>query len=203
MKHLLRSLSLPGDGVTRYFASLPVLDAGEVFLRPLTRKDAEDIYCYASDPEVARYVLWSPHRSISDTRRYLRFVRAMYREGLPSSWGIVLKKTGRVVGSIGWMAWNPENRSAEIGYSLARFCWNKGYMTSALRAVIRSGFESLPVDRIEGQYDLRNPASCRVMEKCGMRLEGILRSRIINKGEPVDVGVCAILRKDWESARRS
>ena len=201
MKSLLRALSFPRLEGADYFASPPVLDAGEVLLRPLTRKDVADIYAYASDPEVARYVLWSPHRSLSDTRRYLRYVRALYRDGLPSSWGIELKKTGRVVGSIGWMAYAPEHRSAEIGYSLARFCWNKGYMTAALSAVLRSGFESLPLDRIEGQYDLRNPASRRVMEKCGMHPEGVLRHRLINKGEPVDVGVCAILRSEWEASR--
>ena len=196
-----RWLSLGASDTASYFGSPPVLDAGEVFLRPLMRTDADDLYAWCSDPEVARYVLWSPHRSLSDTRRYLRYIRALYREGLPASWGIVLRQTGRVVGTIGWMAWSPENRAAEVGYSLARFCWNRGYMTAALSAVLRSGFESLPVDRIEGRFDLRNPASGRVMEKCGMRREGVLRSAMVNKGEQIDMGVCAILRSDWESVQ--
>ena len=69
----------------------------------------------------------------------------------------------------------------------------------ALRAVIRSVFAELPVNRLEAQHDLRNPASGRVMEKSGMKKEGILRQRIRNKGEYVDVALFAILRSDLEN----
>ena len=65
--------------------------------------------------------------------------------------------------------------------------------------MIRSVFAALPVNRLEAQHDLRNPASGRVMEKSGMKKEGILRQRIRNKGEYVDVALFAILRSDLEN----
>ena len=68
--------------------------------------------------------------------------------------------------------------------------------------MINAVFRSLPVNRLEAQHDVRNPASGRVMEKCGLRQEGILRSRILNKGEYVDVALYALLRSDWENAQR-
>lgn len=181
-----------------YFCSLPVLKTGRLLLRPVCRKDAEDIFSYASDPEVARYVLWEPHRSLSETRAYIRSIRSLYRQGLPSSWAVVLRDSGRVIGTIGFMWYSDINAAAEVGYSFSRSEWNRGYATEALNAVIRSAFSSLPLNRLEAQHDLRNPASGRVMVKCGMAREGILRQRILNKGEYIDVVLYAILRCDLE-----
>lgn len=181
-----------------YFFSLPVLETERLLLRPVRRKDAEDIYSYASDPEVARYVLWEPHRSLSETRAYIRCIRSLYHRGLPSSWAVVRQDSGHVIGTIGFMWYSDTNSAAEIGYSFSRAEWNRGYATEALNAVIRSAFSSLPLNRLEAQHDLRNPASGRVMEKCGMVREGILRQRIRNKGEWIDVVLYAILRSDLE-----
>ena len=90
------------------------------------------------------------------------------------------------------------NSAAEIGYSFSKAHWNKGYATEALRTVMDSVFRTLPVNRLEAQHDVRNPASGRVMEKCGMRKEGVLRQRIKNKGEFVDVALWSFLRADLE-----
>lgn len=57
-------------------------------------------------------------------------------------------------------------------------------------------FESMDINRIEAQHELDNPASGRVMEKCGMRKEGVLRQRLYNKGKFVDVALYAILKSD-------
>ena len=63
-------------------------------------------------------------------------------------------------------------------------------------------FRSVPVNRLEAQHDVRNPASGRVMQKCGLTQEGVLRSRIVNKGEYVDTAIWSILRSDWDNAQR-
>lgn len=180
------------------FARLPVLETPRLFLRPMTMRDAADIYDYSRDKEVARHVLWDAHRSLADSREYLRFMLRQYRDGRPSSYGIVLKTTGRLVGTIGFMWLSEENSTVEVGYSLARSQWGKGLTTEALHALIDMTFTYLRVHRIEAQHDLANPASGRVMLKCGMRQEGVLRGRIYNKGKFVDVALYAILREDWE-----
>ena len=202
-QRFLRFLSYPErpDGrmtSLEYFSRLPVLETTDLILRPLRRDDAEDLFSWSSDPEVARYVLWEPHQDLRDTRAYLRYMRGLYRSGQPSSWGMVLRETGAVIGTVGFMWLSEENRSAEVGYSLARPCWNRGLATQALSAVVCSAFSSLNLNRIEAQRDLRNPASGRVLEKCGFSQEGILRSRIRNKGEFIDVVLYAILRRDLE-----
>lgn len=184
--------------VFTYFSALPVLETERLVLRPIKRKDAKDIYSFASDPEVARYVLWDPHRSIEDTRSYIRYMRNLYNRGLPASWAVTLRNSGRVIGTIGFMWYSESNSSAEIGYSFSRSEWTRGFATEALHAVIDSAFSVLPLNRIEAQHDIRNPASGRVMEKCCMKKEGLLRQRIRNKGELVDVVLYAVLRSDLE-----
>lgn len=176
---------------------MPELSTPRLRLRRLTLRDAQDIYRYGRDPEVARYVLWDAHRSIGDSRAYLRYMMRRYHAREPASWGIEHRETGRVIGTIGFMWIQDENAAAEVGYSLAREYWNRGYMTEALKAVIRYGFDGLNLNRIEAQHETANPASGAVMRKCGMVHEGTLRSRLFNKGRYVDVELYAILRKDY------
>lgn len=208
MSFLLNRLSSLSDDSSSFmnppafFCRLPVLETEDLILRKPLRRDAKDIFRYASDEQVARYVLWEPHRSLSETRRFVRELRIRLRSGYPSSWVVALRETGTVIGTIGFVWYSTENHSAELGYSFAREYWNRGYATQALKAVVDILFRSLPLNRLEAQHDVRNPASGRVMQKSGLRQEGILRGRILNKGEYVDVALWAILRSDWESDQR-
>lgn len=199
MRDLLSPSTNTSNPISRpdYFSRLPVIQTEHLILRPFKMHDCQDVFLYSSDREVARYVLWDAHRSLSDTRNYIRYMLRLYREGQPCSWAIVLKETGKVIGSIGYMWLDPVNDSAEVGYSISRTWWNHGFTTEALKFVLHEGFTSLRLNRIEAQHDVRNPASGRVMEKCGMSQEGILRSRIKNKKEFIDVALYAILSKDY------
>ena len=156
------------DSAALFFGSLPTVETGRLILRKARTGDAEDIFAYSKDPEVARHVLWSAHRSLGDSRAYIRYLHSQYREGQPGSYVIVRKPEGRVIGTAGWMEFNPDHRWAEVGYSLARDCWNQGYMTEALQELLRLSFTELELNRVIGRYELDNPASRRVMEKSGM-----------------------------------
>ena len=143
-------------------------------------RDAADMFAYSRDPEVARHVLWDAHKSMADTRGCLRYIISQYHSGAPSSWGIVLRETNRVVGTIGFMSYS-------------------GLMTEALTAVLRECFTALRIHRVEAMHECDNPASGRVMEKCGMRHEGTLRGKVFNKGNFHDVELWAMLREDWDA----
>ena len=180
---------------------MPPLETPRLLLRKLTMRDAGDIYEYSRDPMVAEHVLWEAHRSIFDSRSYIRYMQRKYRMGEPASWGIVYKPAGKVIGTIGFMWIQSDNASAEVGYSLSRAYWNQGIMTEALQCVIHHGFQDMGLNRIEAQHETSNPASGAVMRKCGMLKEGTLRQRLLNKGRFVDVDLYAILRKDWRKKR--
>ncbi len=176
--------------------SMPDIETSRLLLRRITMRDAKDIFEYSSDAEVARHVLWAAQTCLPEAREFCRYMLHRYRNDEPSSWGIVDKQTGRMIGTIGYMAYSEENCSVEVGYSLARSCWNRGYMTEALGGVIEHTFDVMHINRIEAQHELDNPASGRVMEKCGMKREGVLRQRLCNKGKYVDVALYAILKSD-------
>ena len=179
------------------FSNLPTLRTKRLTLRPARMSDAADLYEYSKDPEVARHVLWDAHQSVGDSRGYLRYAVRQYRQDLPASWGIELKENHKLIGTIGFMWINRDHNSAEVGYSLAREYWNRGIMSEALSAVLNEGFMDLNLHRIEAQHEVDNPASGRVMVKCGMMYEGCVRGRLYNKGRYVDVALYAILRDDY------
>ena len=181
--------------------SMPTLETPRLILRRMTMRDAQDVFLYSKDEEVARHVLWSAQKDISEAKEYLRYMARRYRNDEPSSWGIIEKKTGRLVGTIGYMTYSEENNSVEVGYSLARWLWNGGYMTEALSRVIEHTFEAMEINRIEAQHEITNPSSGRVMEKCGMSKEGVLRQRLYNKGRYVDVALYAIVKSDYDKMK--
>ena len=178
------------------FSHLPTLLTPRLTLRPVRMSDAEDMYEYSRDPEVARHVLWDAHTSIHQTRNYIRYLIRQYRNASPGTFAIALRDSGKVIGTIGFMWVHMDNRSAEVGYSLSRKYWNQGYMTEALQAIVDFGFTRLNLNRIEAQHECDNPASGHVMLHAGMKHEGTLRQRIYNKGRFVDVDLYAIVRSD-------
>lgn len=141
-------------------------------------------------------------RSIHQTRAYIRYLLRQYRSCAPGTFVIALRETGKVIGTIGFMWVQTENRSAEVGYSLSRAYWNRGFMTEALTCVLEFGFTRLNLNRIEAQHECDNPASGHVMRNAGMKHEGTLRQRIYNKGRFADVDLYAILKSDFDPAKR-
>ncbi|MDB5034788.1 MAG: GCN5-related N-acetyltransferase [Chlorobi bacterium] len=188
--------------IEHVFGDLPPIPTERLLLRKLRLEDAADVFDYASDPEVSRYVVWDTHNSIEDSRGFLAATIEQYRNGHVSSWGIELRSTGRVIGTIGFVYWNIDHARTEIGYAMHRRDWGKGLMTEAVRGVIDFGFATMELNRIEARCEAVNTGSWRVMEKAGMTFEGILRQQMYVKGSYRDLKMYAILRRDWPEARR-
>ena len=116
--------------------SKEVLKTERLLLRPLRYRDAKDFHAYATDAQVARYVLWEAHASLGQTRAILHSQIVQSRlEGLHTK-AIVLQESQQMVGTIGLVWSDPLYQCAEVGFSLARACWGQGLMTEALRAYL-------------------------------------------------------------------
>jgi RimJ/RimL family protein N-acetyltransferase len=112
------------------------------------------------------------------------------------SWAVTHED--RVIGGIN-LKFNLDHGLAEVGYSIARVHWNRGFCTEAARAVIEAAFSIHPdLNRIHARADDDNTASQRVMEKIGMTKEGVLRQSRIEGGEVIDEAWFAILRSERE-----
>ena len=178
----------------RSLGDLPTLETERLILRKMTPNDAGAVFTYASDPEVARYVLWETHRSIEDSRAFVELAVSRYESGGEPEWGIVYKGDHRFVGTCGIVSWEPEHARAELGYALSREYWDRGLMPEAVRAIISFGFGRMGLNRIEARCIAENSASARVMQKAGMTCEGTLRQRERIKGEYRDMEIYSILR---------
>jgi len=186
--------SAPLPDALRNFSDLRT---ARLLLRRLRMEDGEEIFAYARDPQMTPFVFWEPHRTLEDTREYLQRTLQGYAAGFPPVWGIQHLADGVIIGSGAFHDVNAMHLRGEIGYALARKYWNQGIMTEAVRAIIEYGFMPLRLNRIEARCDVENTASRRVMEKAGMKFEGVLRQNIILHGRARDARMYGILREDW------
>ena len=179
------------------FGDLPAVATDRLLLRKLEEGDLADLFAYASDPEVAKHTSWPAHKTIEDSREFLNYVLGLYRQAEVAPWGVVFE--GKLVGTCGFLDWYLHSSWAEIGYALSSGYWGRGLMTEAVRAVISFGFRTMSLNRIQGRCEVENVASIRVMEKAGMKLEGVLREHVYSEGRFLDIGMYAILRREWKA----
>ncbi len=182
----------------------PTIETDNLVLRALNENDAPAMFEYTSDPEVSLYTLWSPHQTIEDTRAFIRgYAFENYRKKESEPFGICLKDNPeRVIGTCGGWWKSEKSRKMEVGYALARPYWGKGIMTEALTAVIDHLFRAYPtLERVEAHYKMENAGSGKVMEKCGMKFEGTIRSGIFSKDRFWDMNLYSILRAEWARSR--
>lgn len=179
----------------KLFKRIPPLETERLVLRKISWRDKKDIFEYSKNEITSKYLFWSPHRDISDTKYYLRIVNRYYRHARFYEWAVVLKDSGKMIGTCGFVSFDEQNNNAEIGYVINPEYWNKGYACEAVKRVLEFGFSTLALSRIEGRFIIENTASKRVLEKCGMSFEGVLKSAILCKGERRDIGLCAITKE--------
>ncbi|MFS0727646.1 GNAT family N-acetyltransferase [Paenibacillus sp. 1P07SE] len=179
------------------FEPFPVLNSSRTILRPITYSDLEDIASYCTNPEVSEYTVWDVHQSIEDTKAFIDFVHQRYETQKVGPWGIELKETSKIIGSCSFVSWDNKNRRAELGYVLSKEYWNQGIMTEVIHKIIEFGFKKLELVRIEARCIKNNIGSARVMEKTGMKLEGILRKHIWAKNDYQDLKMYSIIRDEF------
>ncbi|MEP7136339.1 MAG: GNAT family N-acetyltransferase [Chloroflexota bacterium] len=176
------------------FTPFPVLSTPHLILRALRSTDLDDLYEYASDPEIDRYVPWEHYKNIEEARENLNeFIDEYEKDGL-GAWGIEHRADKKLMGIINTSIPHRINRRVEIGYTISRAYWGQGLATEAAREVVKFGFEKMDLVRIEAVVLPENKASARVLEKAGMKFEGLLRSYQIWRGEPRDLNMYAIIR---------
>lgn len=143
------------------------METDRILLRPWHETDAENLFKYASDPDVGPRAGWPPHKSVEES---LNVIKNFFSN--EDTWAIELKETSEIIGCIGFLRASVSNlkiaeNECEIGYWVAKPYWGKGICTEALRLVIDYCFNMKSFTTICGDYFPENPASGKVMEKCG------------------------------------
>ncbi|MBQ4426052.1 MAG: GNAT family N-acetyltransferase [Lachnospiraceae bacterium] len=175
-----------------------ILETERLLLRPWEEADAEELYKYASHPDVGPIAGWAVHTSVENSREIIKGVLSK-----PETYAVVLKETGLPIGSAGLMLGTAGNvplaeGEGEIGYWLGVPYWGQGLIPEAVRALMRRAFEDLGLQKLWCGYFDGNLKSKRVQEKCGFRydhtkenvpcaIEGLLRT----------LHVSCITREEW------
>ena len=185
------------EAIRRIFSHIPELYTERLYLRGMLVADAPDMFDYARDPEVSRFLTWEPHPHVKFTKSYLTCVGQQYRTGDFFDWAVIHRESGRMIGTCGFTSFRYESNAGEIGYVLHPDFRGQGLATEAVRAVLSFGFEELELHRIEARYMQENIASRRLMERVGMTFEGFAREAELVKGSYRTIGRCAILRREY------
>ena len=161
---------------------LPSCQHPRVTLRHLVRGDAPAWYAYLAEPAVVEHTSWNL-RSIDDLQANFDAYEAN-DPASPIRLAVVLREGGQLVGTVGFNAVSPQNRTAEIAYDLAPAIWNRGVASSLVDSVTDWGMQHLGLLRIQATVLDSNLRSIRVLERCAFAREGYLRSYRLVRGKP-------------------
>jgi len=184
--------------------NIPVLESERLALRTPRLEDAKSIVALVNDRRIAENTLRIPHPyGLADAQAFLTAVNTTDDETA----FLITTRDGRIVGACGIAKLDGE--TPEIGYWLGVHFWGRGYATEAVRAVIDHAFGDLGYDRLLAGARVSNPASRRVLEKCGFQWTGVglYRIRALRSSAPIDRfrldrGLWASL-KSWGKVRRA
>jgi [ribosomal protein S5]-alanine N-acetyltransferase len=179
--------------VDRWFPT----QTARLLLREFRSPDEADVHEYASDVAVTRYMDWGPNTA----EKTHEIITARLED--QCKWprhdvmlAVELLTERKVIGTIRLTVLDRQCGIADTGFVFNRRYWNQGYATEAVRAVLGAAFSSLGLHRVWATCDTRNIGSWRVMEKAGMRREGMFRKDVFQKGEWRDSYLYARLKDD-------
>lgn len=175
----------------------PTLTTERLVLRPFRLADGPEVQRLAGERAIADTTLAIPHPYPEGAaEEWIATHAPRFAEGIEAVFAVTRKPEGELAGAIGLMI-SPGDAKAELGYWIGVPFWGRGYATEAGRAVLEYGFKDLGLHRIQARYIVRNPASGRVLEKLGMRTEGLQRHAIRKWDVFEDVALVAILAAEW------
>ncbi|BET67985.1 GNAT family protein [Opitutales bacterium ASA1] len=184
-------------------SGIPTLLTARLQLRPFADSDASTVERLAGDLRIAATTATIPHPYPPGTAAaWIVTHEAAWNLGRGLTLAIVERDGGTVVGAVG-LNITPEHRSAELGYWIGAEVWGRGIATEAARALVDHGFGALDLHRVHAHHFARNTASGRVLEKVGMRPEGLRREAFLKWERFEDVREWGMLRSDWRTVRRA
>lgn len=177
-----------------------VIDS-RVALRVLREDDAAELFALteANRAYLRRWLPWVDLvTSEEDSRSFLATVSAQREDGRGPTFGVICD--GALAGVVGFLPVDVVNRVGEIGYWLAPLSQGRGVMTQCCRFVVRYGFLTLDLNRIQIAAGTENRESRAIPERLKFKLEGVLRGRENLYGTFIDHAMYSLLRSDFDAA---
>lgn len=178
----------------RYYRSITT---NRLLLRPFIAEDYKDMYEYTSLSNSFQFIKRSPHVAISETMQFVH--DAIESCGCHQNfiWAIEENSSHKLIGTCRLFDISIEDRRAEISYMLNPNFSKMGYASEAVQAVCEYVFSEMDFLRLQARCVGENLASERVMQKCGMQMEGTLRNYSVIHGKTCDFKIYARI-KEWK-----
>lgn len=175
-----------------------IIETERLLLRPFVIADAKPMYeNWASDYEVTKYMNWPVQKNMAEAETVVQGWIKRYTEDNFYHWAVIVKEDNCLAGSVSVVSCDESVEKMEMGYCIGKKWWNKGIMTEALSAVIDYLFVEVGVHRVQARHDTDNPASGKVMQKCGMKYEGTMRKADRTNNGICDIAYYAILAEEY------
>lgn len=188
-----------------------ILETDRLILRPLIVEDAEAVFAWVGDEDVARYMVYNTYETVEQVKGWLEYLK---QEDEEYHFGFVRKEDNMLIGagSIGPTMNIETNEKRDgfwgFGYNLRKDCWGKGYATEAAKAMIKFAHEKFGINHFTCSHAVENKASGRVIEKCGLhfvkygeytKLDGTCKRRSMEyEGEYLDSVIEGKIKKIGE-----
>ncbi len=179
------------------FNEHPLLETKRLVLRKMTLEDAEDLFVFLSDKQVLQYAAMPLHVTVEDSEGYIRGAWDAFARQVRIAWVIEEKETKAIIGVCSFFDIVMAHKRAEIAYIFAQNAWNKGYATETAQKLIDFGLNTLQLCRIQASCHPDNAQSAKVLEKCGMQYEGLLRNYKVQHDGPSDRKMYSIISKPF------
>jgi ribosomal-protein-alanine N-acetyltransferase len=175
----------------------PSLQTARLRLRAFDDTDENALFALHSNAHVLRFWDAPPWKERARAERFIATCRQMAESGSGARLAVDRVSDGTFIGWCSLNRWNPDYRSASLGYCFDEAAWGHGYATEAAGTLLRWAFDTLDLNRVQAETDTRNAASARVLEKLGFVREGTLREDCVVNGEVSDSWVYGLIRRDW------
>jgi len=172
---------------------LKEINTQRILLREIEEKDLYNIYEYASDEDVARYMPWETHKSLDDTHNFIDTEIEKYKTNTSLNYAIVLKENNKMIGTAGCFEYKDGDKFAQGGYVINKKYWGMGLVPEAMKAIIEYLFNEKDVHRVYAKHYVGNEKSGRVMQKLGMKFEGTMEDSVFVKGKYITTKHYAII----------
>ena len=166
-------------------------------------KGLQAMHEYSVQKKFYRFLEYRPHRTLNDTRDYLKKLLKISNSQTGHYWFIQLKENKKIIGTFGVVNVDQRRRSGEIGYGISPDYWGQGLFQEALALVLKHLFADLNFHRVAAKSQANNSASIRGLRKAGFKKEGVQRDFYLSyTGKRSDAVFLSMLRTEFLKSKK-
>jgi len=176
------------------FDPFPTLNTERLVLRELEAADVNEIFFLRSDADVLKYLDKEPAQSVDEANKFIESIKENTTKNNSILWGIALKDSNKIIGTICFWRILKEHYRAEIGYVLHPAFQGKGMMDESMKTVLQYGFEVMQLHSVEANINPGNIASKKVLEKNGFVREAYFKENYYYNGKFIDSAIYSLIK---------